>query len=248
MKKLMALLLMLCLVWSLSSCAIFTAGIDGSGSIEKNPNVSGEVSEPTPEKGESEETQTPEDSEESEEPEEVIAPGTSEGGTYENKYFGVSLTLPDPWDFYDEEQILEQNKLTDELFNGVLSEAYENAKTFADMMAVDGLGSSVNATVENLGLLYGAILSEKEYMNLSLKNLPAGLEAAGITLVDSELVTMTVGGVEKNVITVSLNAQSVDVYEKIFCVKRGSYMLLITVAALEMDTVDAVLENFTLSE
>ena len=245
MKKLMALLLMLCLVWSLSSCAIFTAGIDGSGSIEKNPNVGGEVSEPTPEKGESEETQTPEDSEE---PEEVIAPGKAEGGTYKNEYFGVSLTLPDPWDFYDEEQILEQNKLTDELFNGALSEAYENAKTFADMMAADGLGSSVNANVENLGLLYGAILSEKEYMNLSLKNLPEGLAAAGITLVDSELVTMTVGGVEKNVITISVNAQGVDVYEKIFCVKRGSYMLVLTVAALEMDTVDAVLENFTLSE
>lgn len=245
MKKLMALLLMLSLVWSLSSCAIFTAGIDGNGSIEKNPNVGGEVSEPTPEKDESEETQTPEDSEE---PEEVIAPGKAEGGTYKNEYFGVSLTLPDPWDFYDEEQILEQNKLTDELFNGALSEAYENAKTFADMMAADGLGSSVNANVENLGLLYGAVLSEDEYLDLSVKNLPSAFASAGITDFDAEIETATIDGQEKNVVAIRLNTNGVEVFEKIFCVKRASHVLVVTVGALEMDTVDAVLENFTLSE
>ena len=242
MKKLMALLLMLSLVWSLSSCAIFTAGIDGNGSIEKNPNVGGEVSEPTPEKGESEETQTPEDSEE---PEEVIAPGKAEGGTYENKYFGVSLTLPDPWDFYDEEQILEQNKLTDELFNGALSEAYENAKTFADMMAADGLGSSVNANVENLGLLYGAVLSEDEYLDLSVKNLPSAFASAGITDFDAEIETATIDGQEKNVVAIRLNTNGVEVFEKIFCVKRASHVLVVTVGALDMATVDETLEHFT---
>ncbi|MBP3686174.1 MAG: hypothetical protein J6J21_04005 [Clostridia bacterium] len=247
MKKLMALLLMLCLVWSLSSCALLAANSDSS-TTEKAPNVGGEVSEPTPEKGESEETQTPEDSEKSEEPEEVIAPGKAEGGTYKNEYFGVSLTLPEPWDFYDEEQILEQNKLTDELFNGALSEAYENAKTFADMMAADGLGSSVNANVENLGLLYGAVLSEDEYLDLSVKNLPSAFASAGITDFDAEIETAMVGGQEKSVVAIRLNTNGVEVFEKIFCVKRASHVLVVTVGALEMDTVDAVLENFTLSE
>lgn len=82
-------------------------------------------------------------------------PGTVVGDRYENSDLGFGFTLPEGWEFLDSDG--------------------EMTAAMADGMA------SVSVTVEDMGALYGELLSAEEYRALVSENLTDDMENAGYT-------------------------------------------------------------------
>lgn len=94
---------------------------------------------------------------------------------------------------------------------------------------------TMNIVFENLGLLYGTVLSEENYASLSVGQLPDALESAGFADVTAETSTCTFAGAEHAAVTVHGTYSDIDCYEKLVCVKVGSYIAVITVASYYED-------------
>lgn len=230
MKKFIAMLLALVLVFSLCACG---SKDDVSGSLapaDKGGSTSGSVS------------QTPEPAQE---PEEEIEAGNLVGGRYENEFLGIGCELDDNWVYATQEELAEMIGQTADLFDEESAEQLKNADMFYDMLASssDGL-VSINVVIQNLGVLYGAVLSEEEYVSISTQNLEEQLGTAGFTDISWEQTAPDFAGQQHVGLHISSKIQGNDYYTSQVYIKAGSYMAVISFNSFLEDIGEDLMANF----
>lgn len=236
MKKLLALVLALAMCLAMTACA---SGLRGSVSAP-----AGSSSDPTPEP-------TPKATPEpTPEPEDDLELGSMVGGVYENSFAGIGCRLDDSWVYLSDEEIRAQNEITiDAIDDEELAELLSNKGTFFDMMAMSEEGlATVNVVVENLGLLYGAVLDTSGYVDISLKNLASQLGAMGMNVSTCEKDSFDFCGKSTDGIYVSgtmgAEGYEVEMFERMACVKAGTYMFVVTVCTYVEDGTADLLDLF----
>ena len=151
MKRIIATLLMLLMLLSLCACG------------KSESEIRGQVSDVA---------ETPAEEEPAEEAVEEEAAeaqvGSVTGGRYESSFLGIGCELDENWVYASQEEMAELLGVTADMFEDEsYAEAMKNADMFYDMYAIVADGTtSINVLVQNLGLIYGTVLSEEEYVEL----------------------------------------------------------------------------------
>ena len=233
LKKLLALMLALSLVFALTAC-----GSEPKGSVTSDNNS---TSTPAP-TAEPEKTPEPE-------PEYNVEMGSMNGGTYENDFVGIGCKLDDSWTYYSEDEILQLNGLmVDSIEDEDLARQLSESDSFYDMLATTDDGSSVNVVLENLGLIYGHTLDASGYLDIALESLEDQLPLMGINTTTCEKVSFDFCGSKADGIyivgTVSVEGMEIDMYQRMACVKAGSYMTCITACSYFEDITTDILDMF----
>lgn len=233
-KKLFALMLALAMLTAMAGC-----GSEPKGSVSPGDSSgSGASSTPAP---------TPEPTPE---PEDDLELGSTVGGTYENDFAGIGCKLDESWTYLSEEEILQANEMTiDSVDDDELAELLSDKGTFFDMMATSEEGlASVNVVVENLGLIYGTVLDTGGYVDITLKSLEGQLSKMGLNVSSCEKESLNFCGKSTDGIYVSgtMSAEGIEVemYERVACVKAGTYMFVITACTYFEDGTLDILDRF----
>ena len=179
-------------------------------------------------------------------PEEDPQLGVYADGVYTNAFLGVKWTTNEHWTVHSKEEMAQLNGLVaDAMTDEALAEQLKNSGVaYAFYATADEGLVTINIALENLGLLYGTLLDEKSYVDISIKQLPDALEAVGLQNVTAEATTLTFAGAEHAGVTVHGSISGVDFYEKLVCIKSGSYMGIVTVASYYEDITENLLEMF----
>ncbi len=166
--------------------------------------------------------------------------GIVEGNVYTSEFAGITFTAPEGFRFYSDEEIATINGISDELLN------IDTVETVVyDMHCSNEMtGSSVNVNFENLGALYGALLDEESYIDMSLENLDTTFESSGIVISSTEVGTTEISGQEFNSIDLVLDFGGVIFYETIFVKEVGGNMMCCTVGAIDEAEIENILTGF----
>ena len=163
--------------------------------------------------------------------------GTVSGGKYENKFFGIGCAMDENWTFATEDQLLDMiGETADQIEDGDLKDSLMNANMFYDMQVASNDGyANINVVIENLGVMYGTIISEDEYVKQNVEQLPSALAQAGIDVNSCEATTVQFAGAERNAIQSSSVTQGVDLYQLQVIIKNGSYIAIVTISSYVSD-------------
>lgn len=218
MKKWLALLLSLVMVFSLTACG-------------STPD------EPDPDEGSGSQTE-----------EKQFESGKIDGDVYSSDVTGLKFTLDSDWVFLDDEGIEELTGMVQDMTDDEdLEEAMSQGASIYDMYATttDGSGRTANITVENLGALYGTILNESKYIDAVIDQLQPSFESMGATDVVVETAAYTIAGVEHSGIHCAFTLQGVSICEQMVCIKEGRYMYNITCVGTDEDAAAGVMAMFS---
>ena len=169
--------------------------------------------------------------------------GTVSGGTYTNRFAGISCTLDDSWYFYTDEQIDELNGFVRESTSDEeLKTRLESSSSVQDMYAAstDGL-MTINVVFTNMGLLGGSTVTPQDVAELSVEQVPAALESYGFTDVTAQLTTVP---------AVAVSAMNGDIatYELLVCLKAGNYSFSVTLCSFTEDVTADMAALFTAAQ
>ena len=223
MKKLTAMFLALMLILSFCACG----DKDVSGTVTPQESQTGAASTV-------------------EEPEAEFQLGVTTGGKYENKFLGIGCSLDDSWTFASQEELAQMVGTTADMFDDEkYAEQMKNIDMFYDMYAAADEGLvTINVVIQNLGVLYGAAISEEKFIELSLEGLDEQLGSAGFVLQGSEVGTMTFAGEERTALHISCTYQDVPYYCQQIIIKQGEYMSIITLASFYEDNTASMVDYF----
>lgn len=176
----------------------------------------------------------------------ILGVYSASANTYENEFIGIGCHLDAEWEVFDEAAIAELNGLMiDAMTDEALAAQMEDSGTFMPFYAqAEGGYVTLNITLENLGLLYGSMLEEKDYAELAAQQLPAALEAMGMSGITAEVTTAVFAGGQHAAISVSGTMQDVEFHELMICMKVNRYIANITAASYFTDVTGDVLDMF----
>ncbi|PWW43353.1 MULTISPECIES: hypothetical protein [Paenibacillus] len=138
--------------------------------------------------------------------------GTTEKGSYNNDYFGVSLKFPEAWEFQDAEGMNELTNASSEVIAGddetkkkqiELSQAKTLNLLMASQYPLDGgqVGPSAMAIAEKVSLLQG-IRTGKDYLKATKKF----MMDSQFPYEYKEFTTETIGGKEMDLMQITMDA------------------------------------------
>ena len=249
MKRIAALILLAAMLLSLAACGNdpSAGGAEPTSTPEVSDTPASEPPEENPAETDETDAQTSDQAGEPEAPSEpVLGVYYADTNTYENELIGLGCQLDDEWRVYSADEMAELNgMMVDMMTDEAIAEQLESSgyvQAFYAQLGEDPV--TVNITVENLGLLYGALLDEQQYIELTIDQLPAVLESMGLTDITSEITTTTFLGSEHTAVNITGQVQGVAFYETLVCVKVNRYMACITAASYVADVTGDVLDMF----
>lgn len=249
MKRIAALILLAAMLLSLAACGNDSSagGAEPTFTPEMSDTPASEPPEENPAETDETDAQTPDQAGEPEAPSEpVLGVYYADTNTYENELIGLGCQLDEEWRVYSADEMAALNgMMVDMMTDEAIAEQLESSgyvQAFYAQLGEDPV--TVNITVENLGLLYGALLDEQQYIELTIDQLPAVLESMGLTDITSEITTTTFLGSEHTAVNITGQVQGVAFYETLVCVKVNRYMACITAASYLADVTGDVLDMF----
>lgn len=245
LKSVTAILLALCTVLPLSSCAMLA----NDGSSDNGDDV---VNEGNNNSGNN-------NSDSSADTDNSYANSDINGGVYTEDNGGVRYTNDDigatvlfdgNWYVADMTELAGMINLTVDTSSGQsssdIASLMRESNTFFDLYTLSSDSTrSINITYEKLNAIYGAILSEEGYIDASLENLDASLEPSGFSDIVKSKTTQMFAGKEHAAIELEASLNGGKVYEKLVCIKSGSYMVCVTFATYNENNTDELVAMFT---
>ena len=222
-KRLVAVLLLTALLFTLSAC---------SGAID---SVFGVTNPTTPLEDAVSDGSTLSDSE--------------TPAAYRNDYFAYQCVLPSDWYVLNSDEIKQViGNTKDALGEGdasdIIKKSLDDGTSTMDFYAVAGSGTQTINIVLGKGKLLERFLSEQQLMQASVSLLTSALENMGATDVTHSAEKITVLGKEHSALQVQANYQGVMIVETIFMIRNGSYFSTITITDMTGNPAADVLDYF----
>ena len=160
--------------------------------------------------------------------------GEVKDNVYTHETFGITFTSPEGFKFYSDKEIAALYGTTAEVLNA-------NSAIIYDMQCGNtATNASVSITYEDMPALYGVNLDDDSYLTLNLASLRTSYDSAeDVEIKAMEKVAVTVSGSEYNGATLTLDVKGAPLYETIFVMENGGYMMRFTAAAQD----EAELQN-----
>lgn len=156
--------------------------------------------------------------------------GTIENNTYSNEFFGIGCQLDDTWKVLNEEEIAERSGLVvDTMEEGGLDDsmrtAMENGSVVFDFFAQKKDNTAaINITVGNIGVLYGAALTEEGYIDATEEQMMQSVETIGYENVTTEKTTITLAGTEHAALKLTGEYSGISIYQTMVVLRKGIYV------------------------
>lgn len=220
MKKIIAVLLAILMIVSLSAC----------GKTPTEDDVRGEQTE---------NESAPQNSEVE------FSLGTVEGPVYENRFIGLGFRLKEGWTFYSDEQIKELNNLAAEVAGEDYVELLKDSALVYDMYATSSdQMSNVNVNLEKVNALQLAAINLATNFENSFPTLEQSFSNMGYTNISHEVGTITIDNKEFTSLSVTGEINGVKMYQKHIAVKCYGYLANIAVTTFNEDTTDDIYADF----
>ena len=172
--------------------------------------------------------------------------GDTTGSTYTNDFLGISCTLPEGWVFYTDEQIKEQNNITENYLDEEVIEQLKKASIVYDMIAKNMTdGSNINVTMEKLNADQIEDLNIKDILEAEIDTIKSTYANIGYSDVQVEYQKLTVDGKEFDSLKIQAKFQSLNFSSILFAFPKGDYLANVTVCSLSADTVNSILGSIT---
>ena len=235
MKKIISLLLAALMILGLCGCG---TGLD----LDANDLIGSSESEETG--FQSEEAST---SSEEQEPEDIT--GKIENNLYKNEFLGITFNLPSGWTFYTEDQIADINKQATNKMDGDTASLVQSSSITYDMYAQNPTdGSNVNLNLEKFSLAQMLTMDVKKVIEGQFDMLKSTYENMGFKNVNVYYDEIMVDG--KKLDGARLVAENTTAtttykfYAVIFCFKKGSYLVNVSLGSVLNDKSNEILNCF----
>lgn len=234
MKKILALVLIVAMVCSLSGCGLVGRILDKYIN-EPQSDLNYEINELV-EATEVAETQAEE---------KTFSLGTITGTTYESDFLSIGCALPDNWIFYSDEEIRELNNMATDLAGEEYEKLMEQSTLVYDMMASskDEL-SSVNIVLEKSNEVAVSSFDLEKNGEIIALSARSSLENIGFTDIKSDVTTTQFLGSESQCLKWDMKMGTMDYYEIQVFVKAYDYLATITVASDKISNCEEILDSF----
>lgn len=263
MKRLMTLLLTLCLVLTLSACIAIPVTPVSTPTTEAPTALSTEpatvpteapaTEAPTTEvptteapATEAPTTEAPDTEAPTEAPEDRSIRGVVEENVYTNEYLGLRVALPEDWIFYTEEQIAMIYQLSVEMWEDAdAAELIASNGQIMDMGAMCADGSSVNLILqENPAALDG--FTDLLIFQLSEEVITTQMKAGGMEVVYYDPMTAQISGEDHAVLHMVVKKDDVEIEEYQLWFRSGSdYMGILTFTLMGEEDLQDILNGVT---
>ena len=225
MKKLLAVLLTLVLVFSLCGC------LGGN-----NDDVRGDITSGNQSETEKETEKEPE-----------FSLGKATNNTYKNDFLGITCTLPSEWVFYNDEQILQLNNIVGDVVDKDVAEQLKNANIIYDMYATyQNEGSSININLEKLNAAQIITLDIKKTLEAQIDSIKSTYQNMGYTDINAAYQKITISGKEFDGLKISAKIQGINFYTTVFTFRKGSYLANVSLGSLQTDKTNTFAGYFTI--
>ena len=217
MKKILAILLALLMLFSLCACSAMK-----------------EASED-------------EEEEKTTKPESEFSLGTIDDLNYESEYIGIGCDLPDNWRFYSDTELESLNGFVLDRLDGDARDMVENASIIYDMYAIDdGGANSININLEKVSKSQLKNIDIKQNMETLIPTLVGVYESVGYTDITSTVDTVTVDGEEFYCIRTTALLYGEDIYMVQLQIPCTEHMAAITIVSFFEDETQDYLDYFYL--
>ena len=218
MKRVLALLIVLMVVFSFAACGADQEDVRGE-QINNGSATAGSDAE--------------------------FSLGDTEGLTYENKFIGIGCTLENGWSFYSDEQIKQINNAAKDMAGDEYAEEMKNAELVYDMFATDAnQRNNMNVNLQKVNVVTLATYDAEKSFRSQFDSLKQALENMGYTDVAFEIGNIQVAGKDYVCLNISAQINGVNMYQKMIAIKCKGYIATITVSTLLEDTTEAIYAKF----
>ncbi len=170
----------------------------------------------------------------------VFSRGTVSGQTYRNDFAGLTVTLPEGWVFFSDEE-------RENTYAGF--DAYDENGDFitcCDAGAWKESGASLMITYENAAVLYGEAFSVEDYLSAAKESLAAQFsEAYGDVSV--ERLEADLAGKTVPYLSVPLSVGDLRLYDNLLAQKVGDYIVSVSFCVFSEAERDEVLAGVAFS-
>ena len=226
-KKVIASILALTLAFSLTAC----------GSDQKEDKKESTKTEQQDETEDEEDVEEVE--EEVEEEKAMVEAGTIEGNIYTNASLGIQATIPEGYVLYSDEQIQETIGAGEEMLEATEYDvdALDESGTLYELMAeTEDHSANIQIAIENTEVSVGMELDADQYAQILKANLETTYEANGYPVQSAEITQENKGGLDCQVITVSLS----ELTQQYYVIEIDGYMVGIAVTYAGTTTPESV--------
>ena len=179
--------------------------------------------------------------------------GKTTATTYSNSYFAVKYTSPgENWYIANQKEIGNIMGLTSSSINSEeILKILEDSGFVMDFYAMDSKSAdsskidNINITIEDIGKMYGVLLSEKDLADSSLSASKKALESQGWTNVNMEVAETVFCGVPRVCTVSSAESGKTKMFQKQVYLKKESFLACVTVASFGSDKTDEMLKAFS---
>ena len=167
-----------------------------------------------------------------------VSRGTVSGTTYESDYLELGFLLPDGFTFATEEQIAEQYNLTIDGTQDL------SAPVIYDMFASDEQGCSVAISIESISQMDKPVSSAKQHLENLSEAMGLQLDQMDFSDIQVDLTKVVLADKETDALVIRADFSGIDLHQTYLCEKRGDYLAVISVLALDEELSGTLLNSF----
>ena len=172
--------------------------------------------------------------------------GKVASNTYENDYLGISCTLPAPWVFYSDDEIMALNNIVGDYLEEEIADRIKNTSIIYDMYAsVAETGDSININLEKLNAVQVINLDIKKTLESQIDMIKSAYQNIGYTDIQVNYQKVSIDGKEFDALKIIAKIQGIDFYGTCFAFRRGTYLANVSICSLQTDNFDTVSGYFT---
>lgn len=226
MKKILSLLLAVIMLFAFTAC----------GSTTDNEDVRGDIT--------SNDSSTDSSSNDASSDEVEFSIGDTEGNIYKSNFIGVECVLDDNWTFYSDSQIAELNNITADALGDDYAEKMKAANIVYDMFATDASGNNIYVILEKVNALSATFNDVESFVDNSMSAVEDSLTQTGAVVNNIKKAEVTFAGEKTYAICIESTLNGVSLFQKQVFLKRGAYVVLITITSISTDTTDSIISTF----
>ena len=259
MKKLLAILLALTMIFAFAACGSTPDEDEVRGDQNVNTTQASDPAEDNTTAPSGDVTDTPAgditdtpadettNAPEADVTEPEFSLGAVEGLNYENKFIGIGCNLPSDWTFYTDEQIRELNNLTADLAGEDYVEAMKNASVIYDMYAASkDQFKNINVNLEKVEPIALSMVDLADIFEQNEAMIKQTFENMGYTNITFEHGTVMIENESFACMRSTAQINGIAMYQLCFATKCNGYIANFAITTFNENTVDDILSNFYL--